>query len=390
MSLIYSLGKALRRKSRKIVGQTIKIPEEYSRSREYAADSSSAQWHEVYDEAPVELQEPRNFGDLEAKFERWLDSTFPPLGVVELHNGYSVGPNGWVVTNDEVLLPDQSWHGRHVEETELSWCFPFRSDLTLQLDPSVPVEQLDGTCLSLTSDWSMLNYGHFLLDGLSRFELFRKAGFELSDVDHVLVPSPNPGWSRFLDILGISDKVIEPQKRKAFQADTLIAPTFPGTRCVYPRFVVDFLRREFLSESSGQGRRIYIPRTTTRQPTNEDTLISILKEFGFEVFEPVEHKNPPRVFSEAEIVVGAHGAGLADIAFCQPGTKILELIPSDHVRPYWYTLSEAADLEYGYLVGPSTKERLTPADAWPRPSPYDFTVDEGDFRKAVTSLVGTS
>ena len=390
MGLLYSVGKVLKRKYRKAAGQTMKIPEEHSLSREYAVSSPFARWYEVYDEAPVQLQEPRNFGDLDANFERWMDDIFPPLGVVELPDGYSVGLKGWVVTNDEILLSDQSWYGRHVGEMKLSQCFPIRSNLGLRLDPSVPVDQLDGTCLSLASDWSTLNYAHFLLDGLCRLELFRKAGFELSDVDHVFVPSPNPAWSRFLDILGISDKVVEPQKRRAFQADTLIAPTFPGTRCVYPRFVVDFLRREFLSEPGGQDRRLYIPRTTTRQPANEDTLITILKEFGFEVFEPVEHENPPRVFSEAEIVVGAHGAGLADIAFCQPGTKILELIPSDHVRPYWYTLSEAADLEYSYLVGPSTKERPIPNDAWPRPSPYDFAVDEEDFRRAISILLGAN
>jgi len=382
----------MREKVQKALKPTVRVPNRWSPSTDYAVRSPMARWHHVYDQAEVVLGEPQQFGKRTADFDYWLDDSFPPLGVLEIQRGHLLGRHGWVVSEDEFLLPDHSWAGRHVEDFTSALCFPSRSALMRNLDPWVAVTQLPGTCLSLTSDWSSVNYGHFLLDGIARFHLFIEAGFTLSDVDYVFVPVPNKGWKRFIDQLGVSDdQIIEPEERRAFQPETLIAPSFPGTRCNYPRFVVDFLRQTFLPERSKNNtaspfRRLYIPRNTTRRITNEDALIDLLRDHGFEVFNPADHDTPPAVFAEAEIVVGGHGAGLTDIAFCSPGAKVLELIPSDHVRPYWYTLSEAAGLEYSYLVGPSTEERPR-SNVWPRPSPYDFTIDEEEFEAALKNLL---
>ena len=94
--------------------------------------------------------------------------------------------------------------------------------------------------------------------------------------------------------------------------------------------------------------------------------------------------NTPSRFAEAEVVIGAHGAALANLAFCQPGTKVFELMPSDHVFPHWYTLSAAADLNYNLIIGKSEKERQLPKFG---PSPYDFFIDPIIFEKALTELI---
>lgn len=376
-SIFHAIGK----KICKILEPTVRYPSRWEFSKKYATCSESAHWDQVYDQHEVELSEPCQFGKKSPNFDWWIDDTFPPLGVLELEDGYFFGKHGWVVTEDHVLLSNHSWYGKHVDEISLG---ERRTRLMRWIDPYFRVRRLNGTCLSLTSDWSAINYGHFLLDGLSRIELFNRSSFSLSNVDHILVPYPNPAWGRFIDQLGLCNKVIEPQEGWAYRADRILAPSFPGTRAQYHSCVVNFLQRQFLSEAHSQRRRLYIPRTTTRLIENEDALIRILKEYDFEIFEPVDHDNPPEVFAQAEIVVGGHGAGLADIAFCQPGTDVLELIPSDHVRPYWYTLAEAADLEYSYIVGPSTRERDDPMSGGP--SPFDFQVDEDVLAEALEEI----
>jgi len=318
---------------------------------------------------------PIRYGRRIADFESNLDPEFPDLGVLELEEGYVIGPDGWVVSREEYLLPEHSWYGLHMNNIRLSKR-PFE------------VVRLKGVCLTLASDWAADNFGHFLLDSVTRFDLFKKAGFDVTDVDHVYYAAPNNHSDRFLEMMGIPrEKLIKATRGMALQADIVLAPSFPGARRNYPSWAVDFLRRTFAPASVSRRRRLYIPRTTTRKVINEEAILSTLRAHNFEIFDPVLCENQPRHFAEAEIVVGAHGSGLAGLAFCQPGTRALELIPSDHILPYYYTLSTAGGLRYGYLIGDSVAER--PPSSF-GPSPYDFRIDESAFHNALTEIVEKS
>jgi capsular polysaccharide biosynthesis protein len=114
-------------------------------------------------------------------------------------------------------------------------------------------------------------------------------------------------------------------------------------------------------------------------------LIPILQRFGFDVYDVKTVTDEARYFSEAAVVVGAHGAGLTNLAFCQAGTKVLELIPSDHVWPYFYTLADAAGADYHYIVGRSLGSR--PPGTF-GPSPFDFIVDPSVFERALREILG--
>ena len=71
----------------------------------------------------------------------------------------------------------------------------------------------------------------------------------------------------------------------------------------------------------------------------------------------------------------------ADLAFCAPGTAVLELLPESHVMPYWYTVSEAARLRYGYLM--SDWVQAAPGGL----SKDDLHVDPGFFLAALDDTV---
>jgi capsular polysaccharide biosynthesis protein len=105
-----------------------------------------------------------------------------------------------------------------------------------------------------------------------------------------------------------------------------------------------------------------------------------LEKQGFISYDPALDELPPRIFADAEIVVAQHGAGLANLVFCQPGTRVLELMPSDFVKRTYYSLSHAAGLDYSVLVGCSDAERIQKTRI---PSPYDFTIDEAEFRNVL-------
>ena len=97
--------------------------------------------------------------------------------MLELAGGRVFGSHGWVMDVDGAVLPELSWYGAP-------------SDRIRVPNPMPAALELDGTCLSLVSDWSCRNYSHFLLDSLGRLAVFFDAGFSISDVDHVYCPTP--------------------------------------------------------------------------------------------------------------------------------------------------------------------------------------------------------
>ena len=53
------------------------------------------------------------------------------------------------------------------------------------------------------------------------------------------------------------------------------------------------------------------------------------------------------LFQSAEFIITPHGAGLANLLFCEPETKVIELMPSVEVRPFFWMISEKLDLVHG-------------------------------------------
>ena len=94
-------------------------------------------------------------------------------------------------------------------------------------------------------------------------------------------------------------------------------------------------------------------RRFTRRIENEDEVLATLRPLGFDVVDPGTLSVAEQVllFAEAEMVVGAHGAGLTNIAFCSPGATVIELFPADYVNVcYWALASAVEGLWYRYLV----------------------------------------
>src|SRR5262249_38563514 len=160
-----------------------------------------------------------------------------------------------------------------------------------------------------------------------------------------LYEPPSESAQYLLGELGIDDaRCIWANRVSSVIADTLLVTTFPGTKRNYATIVPKTLAKPFAARAP-RSRRIYVPRQGVRRVSNSDEVESASRELGLEIYDFRTVANEFEYFRSAELVVGAHGAGLTNIAFCLPGTKILELVPSDHVYPYYYTLAEAAELD---------------------------------------------
>jgi hypothetical protein len=242
--------------------------------------------------------------------------------------------------------------------------------------------QLKGLSLLLTSEFASNNYGHFLLDGLGRLAIFQKYDIALIDkCDWIIVSGPESRWkSKLLNRLQIpSSKTIWASKNDAFHCEQLYAASFPGIKRFYSSWLCEYFSKSIITpdQKTIKNRRLFISRKgTNRNIINEKKIAELAARFNFEPYLPENSDDAIADFINAEAVIGAHGAGLTDILFMQPKAKVLELMPSDHVYSYFYSLALSAKLDYTMIVGNSLQER--PKNTW-GPSPYDFEVNEKLF-----------
>jgi len=259
-----------------------------------------------------------------------------------------------VITPDNRLLADASrqW-GAEPEEAGKHTIFLY------QALPSLVAVR--GEVVALSASHGMSSYYHWLYDVLPRLEILRRRGIKLSEDAQFAVNSKRLAFQQeMLEILGI-ERVIETEPLCHLQAETLIVPSLPGVTGGIPKWVCDYLRRTFLdrlgldSDGVAPEKMIYISRAgaKSRRITNESEVEKLLTGYGFEIFKLEEMSVAEQVtlFHQALIVVAPHGAGLSNLVFCQPGTKVLEMCAPQYVNPCFWTISDNVNLDHFYMLG---------------------------------------
>lgn len=330
-------------------------------------------WYEVYPQLPMPRWKPvRYWGRHRPEFRSKLKTHIPPTGVLVIPGGQVMDIQGYTFGQEDYFLPDCSYHRDRLEYSHLP-------------KTKYPVTQVAGRCLSLMSNASN-NYYHFLLDCIARLHLVQKAGIELQDIDFIHLPKPisDNAWS-LLRQLGIEEsKCIWAEPKTGIQADVLYATTHPGLYLNYPRWVIDFWRTNIRCEVGEPRRRIYLPRPQGRRKVaNEAELFPILQRYGFEILNMEEIDNQPQLFHDAAAIVTSHGAALANLVFCQPGTQVLELMSLEHRLPYFYALSQLAGLEHGCIFGPTIEPRTSRVGL----CFHDFTIHPRALERALGDLL---
>lgn len=106
---------------------------------------------------------------------------------------------------------------------------------------------------------------------------------------------------------------------------------------------------------AGDPARLYISREKChyRKLKNETEIWAQLQRRGFEkVFlEELTLEQQIQKLRSAEVVLGVHGAGFANVLFCQPGTRVIEIQDPDDPNPHFYALAALLGLEYCLLMG---------------------------------------
>ncbi len=200
------------------------------------------------------------------------------------------------------------------------------------------------------------NYYHWLIETVPKIRYVREFETTTGQKATYLVPSDRPSWvKQTLELLGIPDSKIEWITAPVYYAQPLIIPSFP-LKSSSPHYSAEdykWLQNQFLKQNriKNEGANVYISRSNaiSRQVINEDEVMDLLSKYGFQKYnlENQSLEQNAALFNEANIVVGAHGAGLTDIVFCN-NTSVVELFGS-RVKPPYRRIAAELGLEYREL-----------------------------------------
>ena len=313
-------------------------------------------------------------------FEEALTETVPRVGVLELAGGRVLQPHSVVVTAKNRWLWEQCWYfGTTKPRQHPMYLHPF---------PPPPVDVAGR--LGVLASRGDANYYHFLHDVLPRIAVLEQSGVPAPD--RWYVPQTTRFQRELLELWGIgADQVIDSDEVRHVRAQTLVVPGVPSMIERNPPWVSQLLRQRLVPAGIERvpGRNLYLARRAglhNRAVLNETEVLALLEPLGFEVVDPgaLSVAEQVRTFAEADVIVAPHGASLANLSFCSPGSALLELFPSQSmVADYWKMTCGVEGLEYQYLSGTGPAAGITRGEF----VVADITVDLKQLEKMVSALL---
>lgn len=234
-------------------------------------------------------------------------------------------------------------------------------------------------------------YAHWLLRNLIRLVLIEDKA-DLRDLPLLVNEEIRPYQRQSLALLGYDESRLIRVPRGAVVACSQIhVPTQLRTSTANLAMGIDWLRRRVLPQiqvHDHANRRLFVTRRDApqRHLTNESDIVSALAPFDFDVIAPgdFDFATQVRYFAEAEIVVGAHGAGLTNLVFSPPDCRVVELAsrPISHMNDF-RMIAESLGQKIETLIS----DDFTPLSDGLQQMHADFRVDPITVKNAVASAL---
>ncbi|QWC20181.1 glycosyltransferase family 61 protein [Halorubrum sp. 2020YC2] len=194
------------------------------------------------------------------------------------------------------------------------------------------------------------NYYHWMVETVPKIRYLRAFESPTQQKVTLLVPSNVPPFiEETLRLLSWPQSKVAYATESTYLIRDLVIPSYPE------RHPSDFewIRRDIvesvLSESEPlEESNVYVSRSDAieRRVLNEEEVMGVLSDYGFKRYH-LENRSLAenvRLFNQADIVVGPHGAGLTDIIFAEDCT-LIELF-GDKVKQPYELLAETLEIEY--------------------------------------------
>lgn len=212
--------------------------------------------------------------------------------------------------------------------------------------------------------WSGLhNYAHFLLECLPALRGLAAVG---ALEQFPAVSPPLLSWQRALLSLMLADPKAMPIEIDAplVRMGEAVFAVSRGQGQNAPALLSvrdDILKTGALTDPTDGPRHLYISRhgATRRALLNEPELEAALSARGYAIVRPesLSVRELIALFHHADSIVAPSGAALANMLFCKPGARIIEIQSDEDEDPWTRDLAALTGVDWRPFVGPSAKIR---------------------------------
>ena len=227
-------------------------------------------------------------------------------------------------------------------------------------------KKFKGRVLSLTQGASgHKNYFHWLYDILPKINICSK-NYNLKKIDYLYISNLTTYQKSTLEILGYHDfKIIDSNKNRHIQADEVFCTEHPWYKKGFilkeakklPDWIIKWISDSFVNHGKpfNCNEKVFIDRSESAfshcQFVNNEEVINFLKNKGFTSYKVGELSFQEQVylFNNAKIIIGAHGAAFANLAFCKKNTKIIEIKPKNHPNFVDQHISKIKELDFNLI-----------------------------------------
>ena len=231
-------------------------------------------------------------------------------------------------------------------------------------------------------------HSHFMIQCLPRVRIARDLGLDMT----ILLPHDlRKKQLEMLEILGFgADRVVMMQPGDLVQAESLYFPwPWHLTFTKYSMAIYDEIAAHFDTSKYKTPKRLLVSRQSRkswRNLINYDAVRKMLiDDFGFEELsaEKLSLEEEIATYANAEIIVGAEGAGMYGAVFSNSRAKYITMCDEDYVMPILGRIAAIHEFEVGYVFGESLRSdrdvsrRLNFGHS-------DFMIDVGRLGDAVT------
>jgi len=205
------------------------------------------------------------------------------------------------------------------------------------------------------------NYAHFFCDVLPCNVLFEEAG--LAGRFPSILPPPGPTFaSEAFRLLGLEATGSIRWDDTCWEMDGIYFASHFKKFCSWTPESAAWIRGKLcpgLDQKPPGQKLFYISRRHGNRPAlNEDAILASLKPWGITVVESerLSLQEQIELFSEAGLIMGAHGAGIQNALWAPRGCMVLEFISPRYITGAFWTLAESLGHHYGLVTGDTPQE----------------------------------
>jgi capsular polysaccharide biosynthesis protein len=287
---------------------------------------------------------PMPAGSLRAMAGMWQNSIAPWSVFWSLHGQAQLVGASLILRDESKRLCTEAAYFPYckgVEPAYYAWKLP-------------PASLLEGKWTSIVSLWTSRYPGfyHWIMDVLPRLSRLK----EFPEDTRILVPPRLRNYEvESLKLLGLSGR-IRPTGESHLKVEDYYFSSPSAMSGCYDPYAVAFLRSAFLQFADTAfitPKRFFLHRIgKSRGIVNEKAVLEVFKKRGWPIIdtENLTLAQQIQLFKNAEAVCALHGAGLVNMVWSPPATKIIELVSDTYINGVYEGLAQMIGADYRFVV----------------------------------------